>query len=103
MFLPLSPDLHKETSAGKLQGTPYGNEGYIETLQEDFDEDAKCLFRAIEEGGDDVYTVRIGGRGDDFEDENGLCSIELGYLNVDRCECRPPQNECWSLISNLSP
>lgn len=71
---------------GKLQGTPYGNDGYIETLREEFDEDAKCLFRAVEEGGDDVYGVRIAGRGDDFEDESGLCNIELGYLNVDRCE-----------------
>ncbi|KAG8913582.1 hypothetical protein FRC00_002091 [Tulasnella sp. 408] len=73
----------KTTPAPGADGTSI-NEGYIETLREDFDEDAKCLFRAIEEGGDDVYTVRIGGRGDDFEDENGLCSIELGYLNVDR-------------------
>ncbi|KAG9043148.1 hypothetical protein FS837_009947 [Tulasnella sp. UAMH 9824] len=77
-------DRFVKSARQKLQGTPYSHEGYIETLREDFDEDAKCLFRASEDGGDDVYTVRIGGRGDDFEDENGLCSIELGYLNVNR-------------------
>ncbi|KAG8922380.1 hypothetical protein FRC00_007507 [Tulasnella sp. 408] len=85
LFLFLRADSNKNL-VGKLQGTPYSNDGYIETLREEFDEDAKCLFRAVEEGGDDVYGVRIAGRGDDFEDESGLCNIELGYLNVDRAK-----------------
>ncbi|KAG8929277.1 hypothetical protein FRC00_001494 [Tulasnella sp. 408] len=70
--------------AGKLQGSPYSKEGYTQVLREDFDQDAKCDFRPVEEGGTDVYSARIGGLDDDFEDENGLCSIEGGYLNIDR-------------------
>lgn len=70
--------------ADKLQGTPYDNRRYLETLRKDFDEDAKCLFRASEAGGDDIYSVRIGGQRDDYEDEDGLCTIEFGYLQVKR-------------------
>ncbi|KIO27477.1 glycoside hydrolase family 11 protein [Tulasnella calospora MUT 4182] len=65
----------------RLQGTPYDESDYIETLREEFDEEAKCLFR--EDGEPETY-IRIGGRRDNFEGENGLCKIEFGLLEVQR-------------------
>ncbi|KAG8937832.1 hypothetical protein FRC00_000356 [Tulasnella sp. 408] len=67
----------------RLQGTPYHDSDYIETLREEFDEDAKCLFR---EDSDPETYIRIGGRRDNFEDENGICKIEFGLLEVQREE-----------------
>ncbi|KIO22622.1 hypothetical protein M407DRAFT_79043 [Tulasnella calospora MUT 4182] len=66
-----------------LQGTIYHDSDYMETLGEEFDEDAKCLFR---EDGDAETYIRIGGRRDNFEDENGVCKIEFGLLEVQREE-----------------
>lgn len=66
----------------KLQGSPYEDNDYLETLREEFDEDTKCLFR--EDGESEVY-IRIGGRRDNYEDEDGMCKIEFGLLEVPRC------------------
>ncbi|KAG8929074.1 hypothetical protein FRC01_004906 [Tulasnella sp. 417] len=66
----------------RLLGTPYEEDDYMDTLREEFDDDAKCLFR--ENGESEVY-VRIGGRRDNFEGENGIgCKIEFGLLEVPR-------------------
>ncbi|KAG8929076.1 hypothetical protein FRC01_004908 [Tulasnella sp. 417] len=74
-------DRFVKATSKRLQGTPYHDSDYIETLREEFDEDAKCLFR--EDGDPEIY-VRIGGRRDNFEDENDLCKIEFGLLEVRR-------------------
>ncbi|KAG9009250.1 hypothetical protein FRB90_008494 [Tulasnella sp. 427] len=65
----------------KLRGTPYQDNDSMETLREEFDDETKCLFR---ENGDPEVYIRIGGRRDNFEDENGLCKIEFGLLEVPR-------------------
>ncbi|KAG8954067.1 hypothetical protein FRC04_001051 [Tulasnella sp. 424] len=74
-------DPHAKLLTGKLHGTPYGDDDYMLTLREEFDEDTKCLFR--DDGDSEVY-IRIGGRRDNFEDENGLCKIEFGLLEAQR-------------------
>lgn len=66
----------------RLLGTPFEDDDYMETLREEFDGESKCLFR--EKGESEVY-IRIGGRRDNFEGENGIsCKIEFGLLEVPR-------------------
>ncbi|KAG8937827.1 hypothetical protein FRC00_000351 [Tulasnella sp. 408] len=63
----------------RLQGTPFDDEEYIETLREEFDENTKCLFR--DEPDQAVY-IKIGRRRDHFE--NLLCRIKNGMLEIQR-------------------
>ncbi|KIO27480.1 hypothetical protein M407DRAFT_57882, partial [Tulasnella calospora MUT 4182] len=67
----------------RLQGTKYGDADYMEALREAFDDETKCLFR--DEGNETLY-VRIGGRRDHYQDENNLCKIKFGLLEVKREE-----------------
>ncbi|KAG8977961.1 hypothetical protein FRC05_000489, partial [Tulasnella sp. 425] len=67
----------------RLQETPYGDADYMEVLREEFDEETKCIFH---EEDDEALYVRIGGRRDNYEDENDLCKIEFGNLEVQRNE-----------------
>lgn len=69
--------------AARLQGTPYGEDDYIETLREEFDQKTKCLFD--ERTGPQVY-VPIGRRRDHFIAENGACRIKSGLFEVQRCD-----------------
>ncbi|KIO22620.1 hypothetical protein M407DRAFT_216241 [Tulasnella calospora MUT 4182] len=78
-FVPLS--LPRLKAQSLLQGTPFEDNDYMETLREEFDEETKCLFR---ENGDSEVYIRIGGRRDNYEDENGICKIEFGLLEVAR-------------------
>ncbi|KAG8954069.1 hypothetical protein FRC04_001053 [Tulasnella sp. 424] len=55
----------------------------MEVLREEFDEETKCIFH---EEDDEALYVRIGGRRDNYEDENDLCKIEFGNLEVQRNE-----------------
>lgn len=78
---PIVQDSFKKNFAAMLQDTPYGDNEYIETMREEFDEEVKWLFR--EDGDREVY-IRIAGRFDKFEDENGAVRIESGLLAVPR-------------------
>lgn len=53
----------------------------METLREEFDENTKCLFR--DEPDRAVY-IKIGRRRDNYEDENNLCKIRNGMLEIQR-------------------
>ncbi|KAG9009248.1 hypothetical protein FRB90_008492 [Tulasnella sp. 427] len=74
-------DRFVKATRAKLLGTPYHDKDYMDALREEFDEEAKCLFR--ENGESEVY-IRIGGRRENFETENGSCKIEFGLLEVPR-------------------
>lgn len=53
----------------------------METLREEFDEDTK---RHFSEDSDPEIYIRIGGLRDNFEEENNICNIEDGMLEVQR-------------------
>lgn len=53
----------------------------MEVLREEFDEETKCIFH---DEHDELLYVRIGGRRDHYEDENNLCKIDFGNLEVQR-------------------
>ncbi|KIO27484.1 hypothetical protein M407DRAFT_23298 [Tulasnella calospora MUT 4182] len=72
-----------KTAIARLQGTPYGDNDYIEALREEFDQKTKCIFH--ENTNHEVY-VRIGSRREHFVAENGACRIEAGHLEVQRQE-----------------
>lgn len=55
----------------------------MEVLREEFDEETKCLFRG-EDDRDEALYVRIGGRRENYEEENNICKIEFGMLEVQR-------------------
>ncbi|KAG8896688.1 hypothetical protein FRC00_005486, partial [Tulasnella sp. 408] len=67
----------------RLQGTPYGDENYINALREEFDLNTKWIFR---EDSDTEIHIRIGGRREHFSEENDICKIERGFLEVQRQE-----------------
>ncbi|KAG8996766.1 hypothetical protein FRB90_012640 [Tulasnella sp. 427] len=67
----------------KLRSTKYGDDDYMETLCEEFDDETKCLFCDQDEG---ALYIQIGLRRDHYHDENNLCNIEFGLLEVHREE-----------------
>ncbi|KIO27478.1 hypothetical protein M407DRAFT_23293 [Tulasnella calospora MUT 4182] len=76
-------DRFVKTIRARLQGTPYDDQDSMETLREEFDDETKCLFR--DESDESLY-IRIGGRRDHYQDDQKLCRIEYGILEVQRNE-----------------